>query len=424
MDNSNPEATESPDRPPVIIIGAGLAGLACARVLHAAGERCLLLEAGDAAGGRVRTDEFEGFLLDRGFQVLLTAYPEAQAVLDYDALDLKSFQPGALIRSEGHFHHFADPWRQPGRLLQTAFSPVGTFADKLRIGRLRSRSRRGTLDSVFKRPEQSTRDMLKESGFSDRIVERFFKPFLGGVFLEPELTTSSRMLEFVFRHFSEGDAAVPAKGMQAIPDQLAAGLPEDGFRFRTPVAELTDDAVELDGGERIPHRGVVVATDGTTAGRLLDEVIAPSQPRTACCFYYAAENPPIDEPILVLNGDKAGPVNNLAVMDRVAPSYAPAGASLVSVTVLGATERADRELDEAIRDQLRHWFGPEVGSWRHLRTYHIPRALPGVAPHYDPRIAPRVRECVYVCGDFCTNGSIDGALRSGRLTAEALLNDR
>ena len=206
----------------VIIIGGGLAGLSCARELCARGLSCQLLEASDEIGGRVRTDALDGFLLDRGFQVFLTAYPEAQAVLDYPQLRLRRFAPGALVRYGGRFHRFTDPWRQPQHLLATLFSRVATLTDKLRIARFRRDTTRGELEGIYNRPETTTLELLRVRGFSRVIIERFFRPFLGGVFLDQQLLTSSRMCEFVFRMFATGDAALPENGMGEIPRQLAA----------------------------------------------------------------------------------------------------------------------------------------------------------------------------------------------------------
>lgn len=183
----------------VIIVGAGLAGLACARTLHQAGLPFLLLEAADGLGGRVRTDRVEGFLLDRGFQVLQTAYPEAKRVLDYRALDLRAFAPGALVYFDGRLHRVADPWRQPQYLPATLLSPIGTLADKLRVARLRWRACRGGVDELFRRPETTTWEALRGQGFSASIIERFFRPFFSGVFFDRELAATSRMFEFVFR---------------------------------------------------------------------------------------------------------------------------------------------------------------------------------------------------------------------------------
>jgi phytoene dehydrogenase-like protein len=201
----------------VLVVGAGLAGLCCAERLADHGLAPLVLEAAEDVGGRVRTDEVEGCLLDRGFQVLLTAYPTAREVLDYQALHLQPFEPGALVRCGGRFHRVADPWRRPFAALQGVFGPIGSLSDKLRVAALRRRVLQGAVRDLFERPERTTMAALREAGFSTAMIDRFFRPFLGGVFLDTKLETSSRMFEFVFRMFASGDVAIPARGMQAIP---------------------------------------------------------------------------------------------------------------------------------------------------------------------------------------------------------------
>jgi phytoene dehydrogenase-like protein len=410
----------------IVIVGAGLAGLRCAGELRRAGFACEIVEASDAAGGRVATDSHEGFLLDRGFQVFLTAYPEARAALDYDRLSLRPFYAGALVRAGNRFHRLADPFRHPLDALGAVLSPVGTLGDKLRVARLRGRVARGPADALLAREETTTAGALRRAGFSGSIVEHFFRPFFAGVFLERELTTSSRMFEFTFRMFAEGDATLPAAGMAAIPAQLAAALPAGTIRLRAPVAAVEPGAVTLVSGERLRADAVVVATDGETAARLLGRRAAPAG-RPAACLYFAADEPPVSEPILILDGDGRGPVNNLCVPSAVAPAYAPPGASLVSASVLAAHAGAsDAQLEEAVREQLAGWFGPQVRRWRHLRTYRIKHALPS-----QLRVEPCTREAtraasargVYVCGDYLDTASINGALRAGRLAAESLIED-
>ena len=385
---------------PVTIIGAGLAGLSCARELKAHGVESVVLEASDHVGGRVRTDEYEGFLLDRGFQVLLTAYPECRRLLDYEALKLKPFYPGALVRFNGAFHKLADPWRHPAEAVASLTSPIGSFTDKLRVASVRTSVTRVPIAELFARPETTTAQALQAFHFSSKMVDRFFRPFLGGIFLERELATSSRMFEFVFRMFSEGDTALPAHGMQAIPNQLGHEL---DVRLNTRVDQLPTS---------LP---VVVAVAEPEAARLLNES-APAAAKAVDCLYYAAESAPISAPILMLNGDGAGPINNCSVVSAVAPSYAPAGASLISVTVLQRSHEPD------VRAQLTQWFGEKVARWQHLRTYSIPYAQPAQLT-YKPKPA-LVQPGVYRCGDYAENASIDGALASGHRAAQALLQDR
>ena len=408
----------------VLVVGAGLAGLCCARRLAERGLSTIVLEASDGVGGRVRSDEVAGFRLDRGFQVLLTAYPEARAVLDYAALDLHAFYPGALVRFGGRFHRVADPWRNPLDAVAGSLSPIGSVADKLRVARLRHRACAGALADLFARPETTGEHLLRDLGFTDAMIDRFFRPFLGGVTLDRTLGASSRMLEFVFRMFARGDAALPAGGMGAIPAQIAAALPADTVRLATPVAAIDAGRCILRSGDVLEGRAVVVATEGPEAARLLD-LPPPSRSRAVTCLYYAAERAPIAAPILILDGDGRGPVNNLCLPSAVAPGYAPPGMTLVSATVLGHHANDDDELDAAVRTQMTEWFGASVRHWRHLRTYRIDHALPGPdTPTRDvPDRSMRLRRGLYVCGDHRVNASIQGAMRSGRHAADALADE-
>jgi phytoene dehydrogenase-like protein len=409
--------------PYVLIIGAGLAGLACARHLADAGIAFQIIEASDGIGGRVRTDPFEGFLLDRGFQVLLTAYPEAQRTLDYHALELKKFTPGAFSWYAGRMNKLVDPWRTPGGWGEALRSDFGGFFDKLRILRLRSHVRSSSIEQIFKRPERSTKDALVSAGFSQEFIHRFFRPFFGGILLDGELKSSSRMFEFVFKMLSEGHIAVPAQGMGAIPAQLASHLPADSVRLNAHAESLHENELTLTGGESLRARAIVVAADGPSAAHLVGEAEPAS--RSVSCFYYSTDEPPIPHPMLVLNGDGAGPVNNFAVLSQVAPSCAPVGKSLVSVTVLGTQQLTDQQLSGFIVAQMKNWFGPIAGSWRNLKSYRIPHAQPQQYPGAlePPQRPVRVRPGIYVCGDHRDNASINGAMLSGRRAAEAVLAD-
>lgn len=406
----------------VIIIGGGLAGLTCARQLGRSGRVCRLLESSDGIGGRVRTDQLEGFRLDRGFQVFLPGYPEARKVLDYSSLKFHAFDPGAMIRIDGKFHRLADPWRRPRHAWATVMSPAGSFLDKLRIARLRKDTIRCDLSELYDRPDKSTRELLQERGFSSAMIQHFFRPFLGGVFLDPHLETSSRMCEFVFRMFALGDAVLPEKGMAEIPRQIAAGIPEEVVQLHRTVDAVQEGEVTLSSGERMSARAIVVATEAPAARRLLGDP-HPASGQSVTCIYFATEQPPIREPVLVLNGDMEGPINNLCVPSQVSTSYAPTGQSLVSVTVLGVHADADG-LMEKVRSQLTAWFGDGVNGWRHLKTYPIHYALPVQAP---PALQPiektaRVRDGIFICGDHCDTASINGAIASGHRAAEAVLD--
>jgi len=407
----------------VLIVGGGLAGLNCARVLHEKGVSFQILETSDGLGGRVRTDVVDGYLLDRGFQVLLTAYPEAKRVLDYGSLELKAFAPGALSWYAGRMNRLVDPWRTPGMWKSALQSDFGTLGDKIRIARLRSRVRGASIEEIFRKAERSTKQALTAAHYSSQMIHRFFRPLLGGVLLDGELKSSSRMFEFVFKMLSEGDVVVPARGMGAIPAQMAEKLPENSVRLHARVEELHENELKLADGETLSAKAIVVAADGPSAAHLIGEVEPAS--RSVSCFYYAADEAPIREPILFLNGDGAGPVNNFCVISQVAPGYAPPGKHLISTTVLGTHQLTDVQLGGFIIAQMKNWFGKVASTWQFVRSYRIPHAQPQQFPGaLEPAQRPvRVRPGVYVCGDHRDNASIQGALVSGRRAAEAVVED-
>lgn len=409
--------------PDVLIVGAGLAGLCCARELHAKGISFQILEASDGIGGRVRTDKVDGFLLDRGFQVLLTAYPEAKRCLDYSRLELKPFLPGVLSWYAGRMNKLVDPWRMPGAWKEAFRSEFGTLADKLRIARLRSRLRRSSIEEIFRRPERGTKDALAAEGFTSEMIHHFFRPFLGGILLDGELKSSSRMFEFVLKMMSEGEASLPSRGMGAISTQLAERFPCDAVRLNTRVEALHENELTLAGGETLRARAIVIAAEGPSAAHLVGEVEPAS--RSVTCFYYAAEETPVAEPILVLNGDGAGPINNFAVISRVAPTYAPADKHLVSVSVLGIHQLTDVQLGGFIIAQMKNLFGKMASAWQFLRSYRITHAQPQQYPGAlePPQRPVRIRPGVYTCGDHRENASINGAMASGRRAAEAVFSD-
>jgi phytoene dehydrogenase-like protein len=409
---------------PVVIIGAGLAGLCCARELKKHGCEFVLLDAGNEVGGRVRTDIVDGFRLDHGFQVFQTAYPEAQQQLDYAALRLRSFDPGAFIRTRSKQVLMSDPWRRPQDLLATLSNGIGTFSDRLKLARLRWRVTRGSLEELWAQPDSTTEQYLRETnGLSVDMVDRFFRPWFTGVFLEDRLKTSSRFFRFIFRMFALGDAALPDEGMGAIPKQLAEGLTAAQLRLNTRVESLQELRVNLQNGEAIDSQAIVMAVDGPEATRLTHGAIRSAEFHSTTCFYYAADQAPFKQKLLMLNGDRTGPINNLCIPSNVAPSYAPKGRSLISVSVVGSKQDAD-DLEPSVRQQLRDWFGHQADRWSLLRSYLIRHALPDQsAPFRDTPTSPKITAGLYQCGDHCETASIHGAMLSGRKAAEAVLAD-
>ena len=397
----------------VVVVGAGLAGLACARRLHESGVAATVLEAGGAVGGRVRTDVVDGMLLDRGFQVHNTGYPEAARVLDHDALDLRRFSAGALVRVGDRLHRVGDPRRVPTWAPATVGAPIGSLKDKVLIAALAASAGLQSSDALLSRTETTTYDALRARGLSDTAVDRFFRPFLSGVFLEDRLDTSSRFFDLVWRSFVRGSQCVPARGMQAIPEQLATGL---DVRPHTPALSVRAGRVAVEGRVLRP-RAVVVAAAAPDAGALLPGLDAPPQ-RSVVTHYHLAPEPPVTEPAIVLDGEASGPVANTVVLTNAAPSYAP-GRHLVSSSVVSGDAS-----EPAVRAHLARLYGVDTAGWEHVAAYDVQAALPSQAPPMGRfRKTVRLEPGLYVCGDHRDSASIQGALVSGRRAADAVLVD-
>jgi protoporphyrinogen oxidase len=404
----------------IIIIGAGVAGLTCAKYLKDRGIQSLILEASDGVGGRVRTDVHEGFLLDRGFQILLTAYPEAQRLLNYESLDLKAFKSGAMIRDarENDFSVLANPFKEPSQLLPSMFSKVGSLVDKLRILRM-VMDTNNVQEEVFENKGISTMQYLKNYGFSDEMIRDFFKPFFGGVFLENELITSANFFKYTFGKFYEGDAVLPAKGIQQIPEQIAKNLYIGTVKLNTKVVRIDENRVYLENGDKLYGEKIILATDGFQADKLLGKT--PDRKfNSTTCTYFSADKSPLKEKMLALNPNRASMVHNLCVPSDIAPNYAPEGKSLISVSTQSFDLYDEKELAKHIKRELTEWFGKEVETWQHLRTYHIPQALPTYLNSENNAQNLQLNDILYQCGDATAYPSLNAAMATGRKVAEMI----
>jgi phytoene dehydrogenase-like protein len=400
----------------VLIVGAGMAGLACARTLQDAGVPFVLFDRDEEVGGRVRTDEVDGYRLDRGFQVLLTAYPEAQKFLDYEALDLRACYPGSRVWFGDRFHRVADPFRHPIDGIMSLGNPIGSLLDKIRVGMMRTglRSTKSMPDDL------STLDALSKLGFGPVMIDRFWKPFMRGVFLENELSTTVRKFEETFRLFARGDTVLPSLGIGELPKQMAGKLPKDSLVLGTEITKVETRAIESADGKRFEGRAVVLATEMDPANRLLGIEDKPGQWNAVDCLYFSLpENQlPTSEPILHLDGTGLGLVNNLTFVSALC-DCAPSGRALASTSVIGRQETEREELAQEVLGQLETWFGKGI-EWEFVKGYRIRQAVPAcpVATAPDP-----VVNGVHRCGDYCGLPSIDAAMRSGRETAERIIRE-
>jgi len=403
----------------VVVVGAGLAGLSAARHLAAAGLEVRVLEASDGLGGRVRTDERDGFRLDRGFQLFNPAYPEPPKLLDLDALDLRPFTRGALVYADGRRHRLVDPRSEPGSIPTSLRAPLGSVRAKAALAGLAVRDGYGPVAALL-RHDTTARATLRRWGVTGDLAERVLERFLAGVFLEDRMVTSGRFLHLVLRTFVRGTPSVPARGMGRIAEALAAPLGTDAIWLDATVSEVEDHAVRLADGRRVEGGlGVVVAADAGGAQALLPELAVPAS-NGVTTIYHAMSEPPLDEPILVLDGDERLIVNSV-VLTATAPAYASNDTHLVSTSVLGTGHGAD--LERRVRTRLGVLYDAGTAGWEHVSTYEIPAAVPRMLPPFELRRPVRLAPGRYVCGDHRDTSSIQGAMVSGRRAARAVLAD-
>lgn len=400
------------------VVGAGVSGLVAASVLEAHGYRSVVVERTDGVGGRVKTDVVKGFQLDHGFQVLLTSYPEAQKHLDFDALELQKILPGASVFFNKKQNIIGDPLKSLSFLWPTLFSRIGSFSDKLRILQLNRALKRKTLSEIFSDPEKSTFSYLQDYGFSNEIIRDFFMPFFGGIFLETKLETSSRMFEFVYKMFGDGEAALPKAGMAAIPKQLYEKLQNTDFTFNTHVASVQEGEITLEDETKLKTLATIVATD---ARELVVSEKHKSMVWKSCqTLYFETDHRVIRTALIGLIPQQGALINNIFYHTSLETVSNPSK-ELLSVTVIDRHQLSDEMLISRVKDELEEHCG--IVSPQFIKLYSIPQALPNLQ---DLKYAMHPSESlltpgVFLAGDTLLNGSLNAAMISGESAALAAI---
>ena len=416
----------------MVVVGAGLAGLRCARELHRAGLDVAVLEASDEVGGRVRTDRVGGFLLDRGFQVLNDAYPEARRALDLAALNLCRMDDALVVRRGGRLHRVDNPLGdplvgpvpRPGGLVRLGTTSLLSLGQKARLGSYAARTLALPPSVLLRRADEPARVAWHRAGISEETIDEVLRPFFSGVVLETGFDTSRRFLDLMFRMFARGHSTVPARGMQAVPGQLAEQLPPGSVQVRAEVRSVAAGGVVTAEGD-VAADAVVVATDPWTAHRLLPGLGRPPQARGVTTVYHSAPVWPGQRSTLVADADGSAVANSI-VVSAAAPSYAPPGRALVASSVVHEEGRADSrkgpEEPELLR-VLAELHEQDTSGWERLAAYDIAEALPAMTAPHPFRRSVRAGAGIYVAGDHRDTSSIQGALVSGRRAAQAVLGD-
>ena len=401
----------------VVVVGAGLAGLHAALTVHAAGRQVLVLDSADAVGGRVRTDEVDGLLLDRGFQILNPSYPELQSLGILDELDLRRFDAGVMVALEQGIARLGDPLRKPQWLLSTIGAHVGDPKAKARLAIAIAKTwLSGTLGQPSPRAG-SVADALQADGVDTVTYERVLRPFLTGVFLDDPANVAAGYGEFVLRSFVQGTPALPSRGMGALPRALEMRLPQGSVRLQTRVHSVRSGGVDSDQG-RIDARQVIVAVDPQQAREWFPQMQVPAT-RACTTWYHATSTSPTTEKAILVDGLSRGPVINSVAISKVAPSYASRGRTLMSSTTLGTDASADRAAQ--VKQQLERMWGTSTNEWELVRAQVVEHALPALGVT-DPLFRPiDAGDGVWLAGDHRDTPSQQGALVSGRRAAQAAL---
>ena len=400
------------------IVGAGVSGLIAAKVLEDNGFSPVVIESTDRVGGRVKTDVVDGYQLDHGFQVLLTSYPTAQKYLDYDALDLQRFLPGASIFKNKKQKIIGDPLRDFSLLFSTLFSGIGNTSDKFKILKLNAYLKKKSLEDIFSEKEQTTRSYLGEYGFSKAMISDFFTPFFSGIFLETKLETSSRMFEFVYKMFGNGDAAIPKAGIEAIPKQLFENLSKTKFHFNTSVSSVTEHEIILENGTKLESDYTIIATEASSLVSNLKN--QPTQWKSCETLYFETPKRVINKKLIGLISEKGTLVNNIFYHTSIGSVTKPAQ-ELLSVTVIDNQNLANEELIEQVKIELKNYCG--INSCQFLKQYSIPMALPKLDDLQYEMLPSETHltNSLFLSGDTQLNGSLNAAMISGERAAMGVL---
>lgn len=399
----------------VLVVGAGLAGLACAVDLTRAGVDTAVLEKSDGAGGRVRTDQVDDMRLDRGFQLLNPAYPALDGFVELAALHLRPFEAGVVVARRSGRTVLADPRRSLRDIGSGVLGATGTAREKLRLARYVAATLPRGGQGVKARPDMPYGEALDRAGIDGSVRTAVLEPFLAGVLGEDRQETSRVFVDLLLRTFARGRPSLPRHGIRALPDQLSAHLPAEALRLSTSVHRVDERSVRTDDGE-LTAEAVVVATDAVAATALIGVTTPPMRGLTT--FYHRVAVSPAHRPLLHIDGDRRGPVVNSAVVSDVAPDYCRDG-SLVASTVLGADDGAD--IARTVLRQLSAMYAADTSKWELVATYRIPHALPAMLPPLQLRQPVRLAKTLFVAGDHRDTASVQGAIVSGRRAAAAVL---
>lgn len=408
----------------VIIIGAGFSGLSAAYYLQKKGLSVKVLEVCSQAGGRARSDNFDGFILDRGLHFYHNSTTELAKIININNLALKNIYPGYLLRYQGTFNLFTNPLYKTLDTVSTALAKNATFSDKIRLFGLYAKLKTTIYNKLVKEPESSTFEYLSKNGFSKKLIDSFFRPMLAANIFDYNLQSSSRFSKVYLKSLFQDHVALPKEGIGKIATSIVEKLEADTISYKTKVKRIVENGVELLNGEFLAAKYVVIATNAIDANTIIGKKELPAECSHVSTLYFSTDKAPLNKPVVILNGDNGTTlVNHVFVPSLLHENYAPAGKHLVAVNVVKEHDLDDEELIVKCLTELSDWFGLNVMNWQHLKTYHIKYAMPFKPILDEVKFSKKISDTIYACGDSLSVGSMESALRSGREIAEIIANE-
>lgn len=406
----------------VLIIGAGMSGLSAAYTLYKKGISFKIVEATSSVGGRMKTERIQGFQLDRGLHFFQTAYPEASKLLDFEELELQNVYQGALVYHKNDFSLLSNPFKKPSDLLSSMIADIANWKDKLKIISLIISLKNSEIATITKDCNITAEEFFRQYGFSEMFINSFLRPFVGSILHDPKMESSADYVLFGLKMIINGEVTLPKNGIASIPEQVASKLPEDSFIFNNKVKMIEGNQVTLLDGTTLNAKKIIISINPLDLKNLFpDLAIDPASNHVTCLYFATSEKPPVSKPVIVLNGENKGLVNSLFVPSLVEKNYAPEGQHLISISIVKENDLDDEELTDKVLSEMSEWFGINVNSWEHLKTYHIKYALPKHGKLCEKVVFSKHSDDIYMCGDYFSYGSINSAILSGRKAAEDVI---
>ena len=398
----------------IVIVGGGIAGLQAAHILQSKGLDFILIEKSMSLGGRVQSEEFQGYILDHGFQVLQTAYPEVQRSLQISKWDLSYFQSGAYVLNEGKFKPFLNPLKSPLLFLKNIDSAGATIFDFLKLAWIWLKTQ-GSISPINSDPE-TTSELISRYRFSEKFQCNFLRPFFAGIFLDDQLSPPASLFFYYMKQFLEGKAALPKNGIGDIALDLASGIPKEKIMTGVWVTEIKGKTLQLSNDETVHFDQLVLATDPKQACELLKIDFPPQAHFGSKTFYFSMDKKletPL--PLIHLMPLHSSPLLHFSCLSQVNPALAPEGKHLMSATSL-QMDLTDKEVAE----ELARVLDLSPNDFIFLKSFSIPHSLYKLGCFAEVCQKAEAKN-IMLAGDYTLFPSLQAALSSGRKAAEKIV---